>query len=205
MRGCFHSSLFATRGGRRAKRAGGAGAPGETPIRHAPKAARATFPALWAEKDKAAHGWILAFTGMTILWLLLSPAQALTPDELLANPALETRARAISSELRCLVCQNQSIDDSDAPLARDLRGLIREHLVKGESDAEIMDYVVARYGEYVLLNPRVNTRTLALWAAPFVVLLLAAIALLMRRRPKSPAPEGPLTDAERQVLQKALE
>lgn len=146
--------------------------------------------------------WLRVFF---VLGALATSAHALTPDELLSDPALEARARTISAELRCLVCQNQSIDDSDAPLAKDLRGLIREHLVKGESDAEIMDYVVARYGDFVLLKPRLNLRTLALWATPFVVLLLAAIALLLRRRPKVVAPEQPLSDAERQALQKALE
>ena len=146
--------------------------------------------------------WILA---IAMLAALTAAAHALTPGELLADPALEARARAISSELRCLVCQNQSIDDSDAPLAKDLRGLIREHLAKGESDAAIMDYVVARYGDFVLLKPRFNARTVALWATPFIVLLLAALALFLRRKPESIAPERPLTDAERQVLQKALE
>ena len=133
------------------------------------------------------------------------PALALTPDEQLADPALEARARALSSHLRCLVCQNQSIDDSDAPLAKDLRGLIRDHLKKGETDEQIMDYVVARYGDFVLLKPRLTIRTLALWGTPFAVLLIAALLLFLRRRPAAPVPEQPLTAEERQVLEKALE
>jgi cytochrome c-type biogenesis protein CcmH len=135
----------------------------------------------------------------------LSPAFALAPDELLKDPALEARARGLSAELRCLVCQNQSIDDSDAPLAKDLRTLIREQLMTGKSDAEIMDFVVARYGEYVLLKPRLNASTMLLWATPFAVLLIAGTALFLRRRKQSPQPEQPLSANEREVLQKALE
>ena len=141
---------------------------------------------------------------MAVLWAL-GPAFALTPGELLEDPVLEARARALSGQLRCLVCQNQSIDDSDAPLAKDLRALVREHLVKGESDAAIMDFVVARYGKFVLLKPRLDAGTLALWGTPFAVLLVAGTLLLLRRRSSSPAPEQPLTEAERQALQKAME
>jgi cytochrome c-type biogenesis protein CcmH len=135
----------------------------------------------------------------------LSPALALSPDELLKDPALESRARAISAELRCLVCQNQSIDDSDAPLAKDLRTLVREQLMQGKSDAEIMDFVVARYGEFVLLKPRLTAGTLLLWGTPFAVLLIAGAALLLRRRRVDAAPETPLSEAERQALQRAIE
>jgi cytochrome c-type biogenesis protein CcmH len=135
----------------------------------------------------------------------LSPAFALSPDELLKDPALESRARGLSAHLRCLVCQNQSIDDSDAPLAKDLRTLIREQLVAGKTDEQIMDFVVDRYGEYVLLKPRLEPATIILWGTPFAVLLIAAAGLLMRRRRAEPAPETPLSDAERQVLNKALE
>jgi cytochrome c-type biogenesis protein CcmH len=140
-----------------------------------------------------------------VLGALLAPAHALSPDELLKDPALESRARAISAELRCLVCQNQSIDDSDAPLARDLRTLVREQLTQGKSDAEIMEFVVARYGEFVLLKPRLTAGTMLLWATPFAVLLIAGGALLMRRRRPDVAPETPLTEAERQALQRAIE
>jgi cytochrome c-type biogenesis protein CcmH len=138
------------------------------------------------------------------LWLAM-PALALTPDEILKDPALESRARGLSAQLRCLVCQNQSIDDSDAPLAKDLRTIIRERLVQGETDEQVMDYVVARYGEYVLLKPRLTVRTMLLWATPFGVLLIAAVLLLARRRTSAPAPERPLTAEERQALEKALE
>jgi cytochrome c-type biogenesis protein CcmH len=136
---------------------------------------------------------------------LLQPALALSPDELLDDPALEQRARAISAELRCLVCQNQSIDDSDAPLAKDLRTLVREQLVAGKSDAEIMEFVVARYGEFVLLKPRLTAGTLLLWGTPFAVLLIAGAALLLRRRRAEPQPEMPLTEAEQQALKRAIE
>jgi cytochrome c-type biogenesis protein CcmH len=142
---------------------------------------------------------------VAVLATLLAPAHALTPDELLKDPALESRARAISAELRCLVCQNQSIDDSDAPLAKDLRTLVREQLVQGKSDAEIMEFVVARYGEFVLLNPRLTAGTILLWATPFAVLLIAGAMLLLRRRRVESAPETPLTEAERQALQRAIE
>jgi cytochrome c-type biogenesis protein CcmH len=142
---------------------------------------------------------------IVVLVASLQPAFALQPDEILQDPVLEARARALSAELRCLVCQNQSIDDSDAPLAKDLRILIREHLVKGESDAEIMDYVVARYGDFVLLKPRLTAKTLLLWGTPFAVLLIAALALLLRRRPGTATPEQPLTEAERAALKKALD
>jgi cytochrome c-type biogenesis protein CcmH len=135
----------------------------------------------------------------------LTPAFALSPEELLKDPALEARARAISAELRCLVCQNQSIDDSDAPLARDLRTLVREQLSQGKSDQEIMDFVVARYGEFVLLKPRLTTSTLLLWATPFAVLLIAGAALILRRRRVETAPESPLSEAERKALERAME
>jgi cytochrome c-type biogenesis protein CcmH len=146
---------------------------------------------------------LLAITA--VLGALLAPAHALSPDELLDDPALESRARAISAELRCLVCQNQSIDDSDAPLAKDLRTLVREQLTQGKSDAEIMEFVVARYGEFVLLKPRLTAGTILLWGTPFAVLLLAGAALLLRRRRIDQAPETPLTEAERQALQRAIE
>jgi cytochrome c-type biogenesis protein CcmH len=146
---------------------------------------------------------LLAFAAVIVV--LASPALALSPGELLKDPAMESRARAISAQLRCLVCQNQSIDDSDAPLAKDLRTLVREQLVQGKSDGEIMDYVVARYGEFVLLRPRLTAGTLLLWGTPFAVLLIAGTALLLRRRRAESAPETPLSEAERQALQRAME
>ena len=133
------------------------------------------------------------------------PALALTPDEILKDPALEARARALSGQLRCLVCQNQSIDDSDATLAKDLRVLIREQLVAGKTDAEIMDFVVARYGDFVLLNPRLTPRTIVLWGTPFAVLLIASLALILRRRTGVAAPERPLSEDEQAALRKAME
>ena len=139
------------------------------------------------------------------LLLVLSPALALTPDELLKDPVLEQRARAISAQLRCLVCQNQSIDDSDAPLAADLRTLVREQLVAGKSDAEIMAFLVARYGDFVLLNPRFGAATLLLWGTPFAVLMIAGTMLFLRRRRTESARERPLSEAERQVLETTLE
>lgn len=118
--------------------------------------------------------------------LMQSPSFAVLPQEILKNPALEQRARNISQNLRCLVCQNQSIDDSDASLAKDLRLVVRERLSAGDSDEQIFQYVVARYGNFVLLNPPVQSDTLILWAAPFV-LLLVALALAISYLRKQPA------------------
>ena len=117
--------------------------------------------------------------------LMLSCALAVMPDEVLKDPALEARARVISQDLRCLVCQNQSIDDSNAPLARDLRLIVRERLNAGDTDTQVFDYVVARYGNYVLLKPPLQTDTVLLWAAPFIMLAvgLGFAALYLRQRP----------------------
>jgi cytochrome c-type biogenesis protein CcmH len=124
------------------------------------------------------------------------PARSVQPDEMLADPALEARARGISEGLRCVVCQNQSIDDSDAPLARDLRLVVREQLKLGKTDADTTAYIVARYGNFVLLKPPVEPATWALWAGPFAVLFIggAGVALWSRRRRS--AEEAPLTAAE---------
>ena len=135
----------------------------------------------------------------------LSPAFALTPDELLKDPALEHRAREISAQLRCLVCQNQSIDDSDAPLAKDLRTLVREQLVAGKSDQEIMEFVVSRYGEFVLLKPPFTLSTILLWGTPFAVLMIAGAGLILRRKRAETVPEAPLSEAERKALERAME
>ncbi|MGH1588193.1 cytochrome c-type biogenesis protein [Methylobacterium phyllosphaerae] len=120
--------------------------------------------------------------------LLVAPAHAVQPDEVLKNPALEHRAREISAELRCLVCQNQSIDDSDAPLAKDLRLIVRERLERGDSDKAVLDYVVARYGEFVLLRPVFALHTLLLWLTPVLAILLGGLGIwrLARRRPAAP-------------------
>lgn len=134
-------------------------------------------------------------------WLLLlafiaTPVWAVLPDEMLADPALEARARTISEELRCVVCQNQSIDDSDAPLARDLRLIVREQLQTGKSDAEVREYVVARYGNFVLLKPPVEPATWALWAGPFALLLLGGLGLFLWSRRARPAEVAALTPEE---------
>ncbi|CAN7595682.1 cytochrome c-type biogenesis protein CcmH [Bosea sp. LjRoot90] len=127
-----------------------------------------------------------------------APAAAVQPDEVLKNPALEQRARGISSGLRCLVCQNQSIDDSDAPLAKDLRILVRERLTAGDSDGAVIDFVVARYGDFVLLRPPMNMRTIALWAAPFLIVLFGAV-FIWRQRNRSAAPASATLTAEEQA------
>jgi cytochrome c-type biogenesis protein CcmH len=147
--------------------------------------------------------WISVFAGMTIILglALSSSAFAVQPDEILSDPKLEQRARDLSTGFRCLVCQNQSIDESDAPLARDLRILIRERLTRGDSDAQIRDFVVARYGEFVLLKPRLTARTALLWAAPFLIILVG-FAIILRRRKISGAPaESALSAEEQKALQ----
>jgi cytochrome c-type biogenesis protein CcmH len=120
---------------------------------------------------------------LAFLWFTVGSTFALQPDEVLSDPELEARARTISADIRCLVCQNQSIDDSDAPLARDLRLLVRERLVAGDSDSEVVDFLVDRYGEFVLLQPRFGVHTLVLWIGPFAILALATLAALKWRRP----------------------
>jgi cytochrome c-type biogenesis protein CcmH len=121
-----------------------------------------------------------------------SPAYAVQPDEIMADPVKEARARELSRELRCMVCQNQSIDDSEAPLARDLRLLVRERISAGDNDAQVIDFLVARYGEFVLLKPRLEPDTLLLWLLPPLVLAGSGLALWMhgRRSRAPPAPEA---------------
>ncbi len=140
------------------------------------------------------------------LTLLMTPATALavTPQEKLADPALEARARAITSELRCLVCQNQSVDDSDASLAKDLRVLVRDKLKEGLSDAQVKDYVHDRYGDFVLLRPPVKMETILLWTAPLLALLAGAAAVWTAARRRA-APAGPaVLTAEERARLKAL-
>jgi cytochrome c-type biogenesis protein CcmH len=133
---------------------------------------------------------------------LSAAAFAVQPDEVLNDPGLEARARSLSQTLRCMVCQNQSIDDSDAPLARDLRLLVRERLKAGDSDAQVRDFLVARYGEFVLLEPQRDRRTLLLWSMPVLVLLLGGLVLLgFFRRPQA-APKA--LNAEEKRRLKAL-
>jgi cytochrome c-type biogenesis protein CcmH len=139
-----------------------------------------------------------------LLWLCLlvlgGVAGAVEPRERLADPALEARARTISKELRCLVCQNESIDDSGAELAHDLRVLLRERLQRGDSDQEVRAFLVSRFGQFVLLRPPVEPATYALWFGPPLVLLLAAIAVVVRARGRSGSAPMPLSDSERRRL-----
>ncbi|HEY7687733.1 MAG TPA: cytochrome c-type biogenesis protein [Dongiaceae bacterium] len=136
-----------------------------------------------------------------------APASAVEPGEMLADPALEARAREISKELRCLVCQNQSIDDSNADLARDLRILVRQRLTAGDSDEQVLAYVADRYGDFVLLRPPLKPATLALWLTPPLLLIAGAImaVIYLRRRQRQAAPAlEPLTDDERRRLDELL-
>jgi cytochrome c-type biogenesis protein CcmH len=133
------------------------------------------------------------------LVLTASPALAVQPDEVLADPALEARARAISRDLRCPVCQGEAIDDSNAPISRDLRLLVRERLVAGDNDTEVVDYIVARYGEFVLFNPRASGSGLILWlAGPAMLLAGGALAFAVTRRRAKP--EADLSEDERARL-----
>ena len=150
------------------------------------------------------------FAFVTIaIWALSSVAHAVQPDEIMSDPAQEARARALSREYRCMVCQNQSIDDSDAPLARDLRLLVRERIAAGDSDSQVTDFLVARYGEFVLLKPRVSRETLLLWLIPPLALAGGALALwlhMRRRRSGSPSdnPALALTPDEKAKLEKLM-
>jgi cytochrome c-type biogenesis protein CcmH len=131
---------------------------------------------------------------------LALPALAVGPTEILPDPVLEQRARDISAGLRCLVCQNQSIDDSDADLARDLRVLVRERLVAGDTDEQVRQYLVDRYGEYVLLNPRVNEHTILLWVAAPLLLLVGLGTLVIAARRRKPVAATDLDDDEAAIL-----
>ena len=142
-----------------------------------------------------------------LLLALQTVAFAVTPDEVLADPALEARARAISAGLRCMICQNQSIDESDAALAKDLRVLVRQRLVAGDTDEEVVAYVVSRYGEFVLLKPVFNWRNALLWGTPALLLAVGGGYLLVaaRRRRRNPSGEtATLTDEEKTALAEAL-
>lgn len=139
---------------------------------------------------------------LAAICLVASPGWAVRPDERLQNPALEKRAHAIGQELRCLVCQNESIEDSDADLAHDLRLLVRQRLLAGDSDRQVKQYIVARYGTYVLLKPPLNAETYALWFGPLILLLCAsAVAIVYYRRgsTRSDKPK-PLSAAEKKRL-----
>ncbi len=149
---------------------------------------------------------VTAFVITLLLALPVGPAFAVDPQEQLKDPKLEARAREISAGLRCLVCQNQSIDDSDAPLAKDLRLIVRQQLQKGASDRQAVDYVVARYGEFVLLNPRLRLNTLILWLTPLFLLAggFALAARIVRRQPETAKAAPPLTPEEQKELQSLL-
>ena len=149
------------------------------------------------------------FAMIALLLALVAPSAALAvePDEILKDPVLEARARHLSEELRCMVCQNQSIDNSAAPLARDLRLLVRDRLTKGDSDQQVLDYLVARYGEFVLLKPRFELHTLLLWGLPPIALLAGIIALFIsaRRRQAANLQVAALSPAERQRVATLVE
>lgn len=143
-------------------------------------------------------------------WLLVtalmagSAAYAVQPDEMLSDPALEQRARQLSAELRCMVCQNQSIDDSDADLARDLRILVRHRLSAGDSDQQVLDYIVSRYGEFVLLKPRFSLRNAILWSVPAILLLAGGTFLVVSARARRRPAGEPLTAEENEALARML-
>ena len=147
---------------------------------------------------------------VALVWLVLSamqPAVAVQPDEILKDTVLEARARALSRELRCMVCQNQSIDDSDADLARDLRVLVRERLTAGDSDSQVIDFLVARYGEFVLLKPRFAWHNAVLWLTPAAALVAGAIAMVVaiRRRRAAPSAAAPLSPEEERRLAEVID
>jgi len=138
-------------------------------------------------------------------WLALaSPAFAVQPDEILKDAAQEARARAITSELRCMVCQNESIDDSNAPLAKDLRLLVRERIVAGDTDLQVKEFLLARYGEFVLLRPLFTWRNAVLWLGPFGILLIGAVVILAKTRGKRRSEVTPLSTAEKAELERVL-
>ncbi|WP_255560452.1 cytochrome c-type biogenesis protein [Pseudochrobactrum sp. Wa41.01b-1] len=143
----------------------------------------------------------------SILTANVQNAWAVNPDEILADPVLEKRARDLSAGLRCMVCQNQSIDDSDADLARDLRLLVRERLVQGDSDEQVIDFLVSRYGEFVLLKPRLDKQTIILWSFPVIILIIGISTIwFSRRKAGSTQPQiVPLNDEEKQRLQNLLD
>jgi cytochrome c-type biogenesis protein CcmH/NrfF len=147
-----------------------------------------------------------AFLSLSLLFVLAlsGAAQAVKPDEMLADPALEARARALSEGLRCMVCQNQSIDESDADLARDLRILVRERLKAGDTDKQVIDYIVSRYGEFVLLKPRFELRTLLLWGAPVLLLLAGGLFVFRASRVGRSAETEALTEQEKAALETLL-
>lgn len=147
---------------------------------------------------------------LVAIWLIAlicaGPAMAVNPDEVLDDPALETRARVLSKDLRCVVCRNQSIDDSNAGIARDMRIVLRERLVAGDTDQEALDYLVDRYGAYVLLDPPVNSTTYLLWIGPFLFFLAALFGFsrVFRKARVTPEPVQDLSDEDRALVRSLL-
>jgi len=148
--------------------------------------------------------FVTALASLLCVLMLGQSAYAVLPDEVLSNPALERRARLLSEELRCMVCQNQSIDDSDADLARDLRVLVRERLMAGDSDSQVLDYIVSRYGEFVLLKPRLNLRNALLWGAPILLLLCGGAFMIRAARARRGNENAILTAEEKDKLDAIL-
>ncbi|MGX5804574.1 cytochrome c-type biogenesis protein [Bradyrhizobium sp. Arg314] len=149
-------------------------------------------------------GFSLASLVLLLVLVFAGAAQAVKPDEVLQDPALEARARVLSEGLRCMVCQNQSIDESDADLARDLRILVRQRLAAGDTDQQVMDYIVSRYGEFVLLKPRFSLRNALLWGTPVLLLLAGGLFIIISARSRRPASESTLSAEEQAVLDKML-
>ena len=153
------------------------------------------------------RAWLLAMTAAFLLLALPNDSHAVPVDAPLTDPALEARARTLHKQLRCLVCQNQSIDDSNADLARDLRIVVRQRISLGGSDQEVLDYLVDRYGDWILLNPPFKIQTLALWLGPFALLLLGgtvAIVVLRQQRSTQDAKPEPLSVEEQARLDALL-
>jgi cytochrome c-type biogenesis protein CcmH len=146
----------------------------------------------------------LASLVLLLSLLFAGAAFAVKPDEVLSDPVLEARARTLSEGLRCMVCQNQSIDESDADLARDLRILVRQRLVAGDSDQQVMDYIVSRYGEFVLLKPRFSLRNALLWGTPVILLLAGGIFIMLGARSPRSAPDSILSAEEKAALDAML-
>jgi cytochrome c-type biogenesis protein CcmH len=146
----------------------------------------------------------LASLVLLLSLLFAGAAFAVKPDEVLSDPVLEARARTLSEGLRCMVCQNQSIDESDADLARDLRILVRQRLVAGDSDQQVMDYIVSRYGEFVLLKPRFSLRNALLWGTPVILLLAGGIFIMLGARSRRSAPDSILSAEEKAALDAML-
>ena len=146
----------------------------------------------------------IAVAALLLSMLALSPVHAVLPDEVMSDPAKEARARDLSRELRCMVCQNQSIDESDADLARDLRILVRQRLVAGDTDQQVMDYIVSRYGEFVLLKPRFSLRNALLWGTPVLLLVAGGLFIVLSARSRRPVSGSTLSAEEQAALDKML-